>query len=253
MAVVGARHATHLHDVVARTRPVARADDQLLPVAATFDGLLPWSGLRRGATFAVTGAAATSLALALAADASKAGSWCAAVGLPSLGLLAAVEAGIELARFPMVAASSTGREWASVVAAVVDALDIVLVRPPGRVGAADARRLTARARERGAVLVSVGAPWEGADVRLDVREVAWHGLGRGHGHLRARRVDVIAEGRGAAARPRRASLWLPDADGELRRAADRRPDLHRETTAAEAACRPSPGRAVGRREVRVAG
>lgn len=253
MAPVGAREATHLHDVVARTRPVARAEDQLLPVTAAFEGLLPWTGLRRGATVAVSGVAATSLALALAAGASRAGSWCAAVGLPSLGLAAAVEAGIELARFPMVAASSTGHQWASVAAAVVDAFDIVLVRPPGRVGATDARRLTARARERGAVLVSVGAPWEGADVRLAVREVAWHGLGRGHGHLRARRVDVTAEGRGAAARPRRASLWLPDADGEIRRAVERRTDLHRETTAAGAACRRSPGPAVGRRGVRVAG
>ena len=199
-------------------------------------GLFPWTGLRRGATVAVTpGAAATSLALTVAAGPSQAGSWCAAVGMPSLGLVAAAEAGIDLARFPLIAAPPGRREWASIVAAVVDVFDLVLVQPPTRVGAADARRLTARARERGAALLVVG-PWEGADVRLAVRQATWHGLERGHGHLRARLVEVVAEGRGAAARPRRVSLWLPDADGEVRRAAAG-----------------VPRQVDGRREVRVAG
>ncbi|MDQ1393973.1 MAG: hypothetical protein QOF30_2950, partial [Acidimicrobiaceae bacterium] len=35
------------------------------------------------------GTGATSLALALGAAASQAGSWCAAVGLPALGIVAA--------------------------------------------------------------------------------------------------------------------------------------------------------------------
>lgn len=224
MARVDHRGAAQLQEVVARTRPVVHAGQQVLPLLPGLAGLLPGAGLRRGSTVAVTpGAAATSLALAVAAGPSRAGSWCAAVGWPSLGLVAAVEAGIDLARFPLIAAPPTATEWATVTAAVVDAFDLVLVQPPSRVGAAHARRLTARARERGSVLLVVGA-WEGADVRLAVRQATWHGLERGHGHLRARLVDVVTEGRGAATRPRRMSLWLPDADGEVRgQAAGRRP------------------------------
>ena len=207
-----------LQQVVGRTRPVVHAGDQLLPVLPAFEGLLPWRGLRRGVTVAVAGTAATSLALALAVAPSRAGSWCAAAGLPSLGLVAAAEVGIDLARFPMVALPSGAREWAAAVAAIVDSLDVVLLHPPGRVQAVDARRLTARARERGAVLVVVGGHWEGADVRLAVQSSSWDGLGQGHGRLRARRVEVTAEGRGAAARPRCVALWLPGADGGVHRA-----------------------------------
>jgi hypothetical protein len=234
-----------LGEVVARTRPVVHAGEQVLPLVPALDGILPWAGLRRGTTVAVSGVAGagggagTTLALALAAGPSQAGSWCVAVGLPSLGLVAATEAGIDLARFPLVASPPSVREWATVVAAVVDAFDVVLVCPPRRVHATDARRLAARARERGAVLVVVGGLWEGADVRLSVRRSAWDGLGQGHGHLCARRVEVAAEGRGAAARPRTVSLWLPDAEGRIRRAA--------------AATSARGRRAEARREVRVAG
>jgi hypothetical protein len=90
------------------------------------------------------------------------------------------------------------------------------------VRAADGRRLVARTRERGAVLVQVGGArptgdlWpEGADVALRVVQATWEGLGEGHGHLRARRVTVEAGGRREAARTRRAELWLPSADGTV--------------------------------------
>jgi len=192
-------------------RPVSLAGQRMLPVLPALAGLLPGGGLRRGSTVAVTGS--TSLALALIAGASAAGSWCAAVALPSLGLVAAAEAGVDLGRLALVAAPGDG--WATVVAALVDALDVVVVRPPVRgVRAADARRLVARARERESVLVPLGR-WDGADVRLSVASSSWEGLGDGAGHLRARLVEVVAEGRGAAARPRRARLWLPAADGTV--------------------------------------
>lgn len=201
-------------DLARRAVPVSLAGDHLLPVLPALAGLLPGGGLRRGSTVAVAGS--TSLALALLAGPSAAGSWCAAVGLPSLGLVAADEVGVALGRLALVAAP--GREWPAVVAALLDALDVVMVRPPRRVTAADGRRLVARARERGSVLVPLGA-WEGADVRLAVAGSEWQGLGEGHGHLRARRVEVVAEGRRAATRPRRALLWLPDAGGHVAAAA----------------------------------
>jgi hypothetical protein len=188
------------------------ADERLLPVVPAFQSLLPGAGLRRGTTVAVGRSAA--LALALVAGASAAGSWVAAVGLPHLGIVAAAETGVVLERLALVPAPGV-RAWPTVVAALLDAVDVVLMRPPARPPAAQARRLAARARERGAVLVPLG-PWsEPADLRLAVTSSAWHGLGQGHGNLQARQVEVLVAGRGAAARERRVLLWLPSFDGSI--------------------------------------
>ena len=217
-----------IDDLAGRIRPTDLARDRSVAVLPPFDALLPASGLRRGTTVAVgarpgvTGA--TSLSLALAAGASQAGSWVAAVGLGSLGLAAAAELGVALERLVLVA--DPGREragWATVVAALVDGFDIVLVAPGGRgsgggrLRAGDARRLVARVREREAVLVAVGGdlPGERSPLRLTVTSSTWEGLGEGWGHLQGRRVAVEAEGRGEAARGRQAELWLPGPDGTV--------------------------------------
>lgn len=212
MAPLGPGHA----DAV---RPLALAGERLLPVLPALVPLLPEPGLRRGATVAVGAApgcsGATSLALALVAAASAAGSWCAAVGAPALGLAAAAELGIVLRRFPLVAAPPP-REWATVVAALLDAFDAVLAWPTAAPSPGEARRLVARARERGALLVLCGAQAravEGVAVRLTVLSASWEGLGCGHGHLTGRVVEVAAGGRGAASRERRVRLWLPAPDG----------------------------------------
>jgi len=94
------------------------------------------------------------------------------------------------------------------VAALLDGVDLVVAAPPGAVSAQVAARLTARARQRGGVLIAVG-PWPGADLTLDVVGVAWQGLGNGRGRLRQRQIEVTSHGRGAATRARRAKLWLP--------------------------------------------
>lgn len=205
------------HELRDLVRPVALASDKALPVASALVALLPGPGLRRGATVAVeapVGRGARSLALALAAEASAAGSWCAAVGLGDLGLLAAHEMGVALSRFPQVPSPPPG-EWPAVVAALLEGMEVVLAAPPrGRVPPAAGRRLAARARERGAVLVRVGGQWpEGADVVLSIIRAEWEGLGRGHGHLRARRVEVEVGGRRSAGVGRRAWLWLPHPAG----------------------------------------
>ena len=207
--------ALPLRDVASIVQPVAMAGERLLPVLPALEPLLPSGGLRRGSVVAVTGS--TSLALALVAAASADGSWAAAVGMPDLGPVAAAELGVVLERFALVPAPAAGGGpggWAGVVAALLDALDVVVVRPGRHVRPGDARRLVARARERGSVLVAAGGGgWEAADVRLTVDRAEWHGLGEGCGRLRARRVEVDAGGRGPAARPRRVALWLPHRDG----------------------------------------
>ncbi len=184
-----------------------------LPVVAALRPLLPGGCLRRGATVAIGatgGGTATSLLFGLLAEASAAGSWCAAVGLPRLGLVAAAEAGVATDRLALV--PHPGPDWVDAVGALLDGLDIVAVGTPGGVAPQLATRIAARARQRGAVLVAVGA-WPGADVVLQVIRGSWHGLGEGAGRLRRREVEVVASGRGAAARARRARLWLPSLSG----------------------------------------
>ncbi|MHB8671154.1 MAG: hypothetical protein ACYDAD_11480, partial [Acidimicrobiales bacterium] len=135
-------------------------------------------------------------------------------GVPSLGVAAAAEAGVVLERRPLVAlpAGARSRGLASVVATLLDAFDVVLAWPPPHVRAPESRRLVARARERSSVLVLGAGParWpERCDVSLTVLASEWVGLGRGHGMLAGRRLEVVATGPRAAARQRRVRLWLP--------------------------------------------
>ncbi|MEV4057984.1 hypothetical protein AB0J55_42840 [Amycolatopsis sp. NPDC049688] len=190
----------------------ARATGRVLPVVPALAGLLPGGGLRRGSTVAVHGG--TSLLLALLASPTNSGSWAAVVGLPSLGLAAAAEYGVDLARVALV--PRPGVELPAVVAALLDGVDLVAVQAE-TLHPSVARRLSARARHRGAVLLSAGA-WPGADVELSCRREPWSGPSDGYGHLRTRRALVRAHGRGAAARPLTAELALPGLDGKATQA-----------------------------------
>jgi hypothetical protein len=194
--------------------------DRLLPVLPELRPLLPGGGLRRGATVAVgdgprvpglPATGATSLMLALLAGASRAGSWCAVVGLPTLGALAAAEVGVALERLALV--PDPGPDWSTVVAALLDGVDVVVAACPAGATAPVTRRLAARARQRGSVLVPYGSGWQGADLLLEPVQGYWHGLGPGRGRLRVRELTVRARGRGAAARSRQIRVWLPTPTG----------------------------------------
>jgi hypothetical protein len=187
-----------------------------LPVAASLRPVLP-DGLRRGSTVTVAGS--VSLLLAVLGAASADGAWAALVGFPRISAEAADEYGISLDRLALVPSPGTG--WTTAVGALLDAVDLVAARiPRGRgVVPADVRRLAARTRTRGAVLLPYSAhaetaqSWLGADVHLSAQPGRWSGIGAGTGRLRARAVTVSASGRGASARPRTAQLWLPAAGG----------------------------------------
>lgn len=200
----------------ARGRPLAGAESRLMEVPAPLAALFPEGGIRRGTTVAVGPMpGGCSLSLVLAGAVTGRGGWAAAVGMPSLGLVAAAELGVELRRLALVPAP--GGQWPAVVAALVDGFDLILVRPPARVRPVDARRLAARVRERGAVMVVVDTPgWpESPDIRLSAGPSAWEGLGEGHGLLRARHMEVVATGRRVGGRERRRSVWLPAPGGGL--------------------------------------
>lgn len=199
-----------------------------LPVSEALAPILP-DGLRRGSTVSVTGS--VSLLLALLGAASAGGAWCALVGFPRISAEAACEYGVELRRLAIVPAVGA-EHWTTAVGALLDAVDVVAARPCARLAPGDVRRLAARARTRDAVLVPFltgGDIWPGADVRLTARGGHWSGIGAGTGRLTARKVEVNTEGRGSAARPRAATLWLPAQGGGAQLATERHvaavPDL----------------------------
>ena len=185
-----------------------------MPVRAELADLLPLGGLRRGSTISVRGS--NSLLLALLATATSSGSWAAVIGLPELGLTAAEEFGVVPQRLAVV--PKPGAELVSVVAAMLDGMDLVVVGAAGlgrlgRRGNELAKRLSVRARHRGAVLIAAGGVWPGVDLELSCTEMHWFGLGEGHGYLAEGELEIAATGRGAAARSREITAVLPCAAG----------------------------------------
>ena len=194
-----------LHAVAARAHPFVAAGDRRLSVGGLLGELLPAGGVQRGSTIAVEGlpgSGSTTVALALAAAATAAGEWAAVVD-PSfggtLGARAAAEAGVALERLAVVRRAPHA-QWGAVVAALLDGITVVVAAVPPHVRLGDARRLVARARERGAVLVAFGAWPVEAAVRVHVGASVWRVLGAGNGLLEERdlNVHVEAKGRGYA-------------------------------------------------------
>jgi len=194
-------------------------DSRELPTHDALTALLPGGMLAAGSAYSVDGAGSTTLALALAQGPSAAGSWCAVVGMPDLGVPAAIGLGIDPDRLVLV--PHPGEQWLSVVSALIDVVSVVIVRPPvrtpggqrmPRVGDAAASRMSSRLRQREAVLVAVGE-WPGTSARLTAGEASWSGIGSGFGHLAGRQVTVSSTSRSWEGRTRSRRLWLPGPDG----------------------------------------
>ena len=185
-----------LAGVGGRVRPMVLARDRTLVVPGPLGEVLP-GGLVRGTVLVVegdVGAGATSVGLSLGAAATAVGEWAAAVDLHgTFGGEAAAELGVTLERF-VVARRVPPDRWATTVAVLLDGVSVVLAEVPRHARAGDARRLVARARERGVVLVPVVWPpaqWPAtATRRLHVDGGGWTGLGVGSGLLTSRSPAV---------------------------------------------------------------
>ncbi|GAA4762220.1 hypothetical protein GCM10023351_00780 [Microbacterium gilvum] len=186
-------------------RASARVD--ALPVHGALSPLFPEGGLRPGAAYALDPSA--SLLLALLAEPSRAGSWCAAVGMPDLSSEAAEAAGVDLSRLALV--PEPGERWLAAVSAIAEVFPVIAVRPAGVPRDADVARLSARLRDRGGVLLVTGR-WPQAEAVLRLEDPSWSGIGDGHGLLSARTVTVAATGRRSPV-PRRVRVQLPGPQG----------------------------------------
>jgi hypothetical protein len=209
--------APTVQELAERIRPVALAREAVVPVVEALRPLLADVGLIRGSTLTVGGIGATSLALSLLAGPSQSGSWVAIVGLDDLAPAAVLEAGLDGDRVAFIDPGRSER-LADVVAALIGAVDLVVLDARLSITASACRRLTSRCRERGSILVVVSPNRERStqwpvDRSFITRDAQWEGVGRGHGHLRSRTVRVDASGRGRASRQRQHELLLPAADG----------------------------------------
>lgn len=193
-----------LQQLRAKAQPRIQQVTDIHPALA---GLLPDGGLRPGCAYQVSGGA---LLLALLAVPSAGGAWCSVVGVPEFGVEAARSAGVALERLVLV--PRPRERWLSVVAALAEVMGVVAVRPPGRVGTAEANRLAARLRERNCVLLACGE-WPRAEASFSLGRSQWFGLAEGHGYLGGREVEVTARSRHGLTRTAR--LALPDRCGRL--------------------------------------
>jgi hypothetical protein len=197
--------------------PTARAP---LPVAPSLLPLFADGGVVRGRTVACTGDAALSVALAVSAATTRAGSWLAVVGVPHLGVGAAVEAGVAIERLVLAQPPMASREWVTTVAALVEGFDVLIVAPPASLTEHDARRLQSRIVARQSVLLVVNVPGAlsspasrtasrvfAADLDVHADTVSWSGIERGGSHITQRLVHVRVGGRRCPV-PREATLDL---------------------------------------------
>lgn len=183
-----------------------------VPLADQLSSLLPERGLVRGHQYQITGDASLSLMYALAARATDTGSWLAMVNMPRAGMTAAREHGIAMHRVLNVStpANASSAVWSAVVGALVDGVDLVAVSQV-RCSPHDARRLAARVRASGAVLLMVGP--HGAcvpDGRFSVSTTRWNF----DAHLRSREARIIYVGRRSPT-PRHCDVLLPGSSGRI--------------------------------------
>ena len=129
------------------------------------------------------------------------------VGAGDIGIAAIAASGAPLKH--LVCIDGPAGDWVDVVEALINAVDVVLLRPPAATAPSLARRIAARLRRGSArTALLVAGAWPAAP-RLYVAQTRWSGLADGHGQLRERRATVAAAGRAVWVRETATELWLP--------------------------------------------
>ena len=162
-----------------------------LPVSPELSSLFPTGGLERGHIYGCRGDAWLSVMYAVIARATQEGSWVAVVNLDFMSPLSASEHGVALHRMLCIDAGHDARLWTQVVGACIDGVDVVVVHRPHCHGA-DIRRLEARMKAHGTIMIVVGDPGSFSPaVVLSTQTQRW----QFSTHLSSRLVHVTASGR----------------------------------------------------------
>lgn len=146
--------------------------------------------LAQGSLVGVAGS--TALLLTMLGIATAEEKWAAVVGMPTLGLAAAEEYGVDLARLVLI--PNPGPHAAEALAAVIDGFDVVVAGEGLAIRPGQRRSLLGRARNQ---RTTVFTPlWPEVPTRLEAQAPSWKGVGNGHGYLRERQIEVRCSGRG---------------------------------------------------------
>jgi len=196
----------------ARDADQPHTDFQLVPELAA---LIPGGCLRPGSTVGVSGdTGRTSLLFQLLAGPMAQGRWAGVIGMPELCAQSGVEHGVPLNHLALI--PDPGNHWLDVTAALLDSVELVVLRLPLSTGSkascrpSDARRLLARARQRHSILIIVdptGWP-EQPDLLFSAKAVRWYGVSDGYGALRSQTITVQASGRRLGGRLRQTDLLI---------------------------------------------
>src|SRR4051794_26339113 len=90
--------APDLAAIIERIRPTVLSGERTLPVPEVLQSVFPLGGLARGSRLELRGTGAASITMQAVAEASRAGSWIAVVGVGAWGWSAAARAGWSLER-----------------------------------------------------------------------------------------------------------------------------------------------------------
>lgn len=202
------RPAGPAQSIQAHERSVRSDVSDVLRLTPELAALIPGGCLRPGSTLEIgAGVGHTSLLLRLLATPTTRGAWATIVGLPDLNPYAALESGVALERLALI--PDPGTAWLEITAALLDAVELVVLNLSQECRPSDARRLLARARQRHSVLILIGRTnrrgprnrpprrfWpEQPDLILTPISRSWNGLEQGHGHLDRATITVSATGR----------------------------------------------------------
>ncbi len=160
-----------------------------LPTDTDITSLVGHAGIHLGSTVVTTGA--TSLVHPILRAASQEGHWCGVVGMPAFGVLAAAEAGVRTNRLLLV--PNPQKKWADAAAALLDACAVVVVGVHEAFPITQARRLSARTKQRSRVLVVTGShanKWPQSDARISCDSISWSGVDQGFGYLHQQQLSV---------------------------------------------------------------
>jgi hypothetical protein len=188
-----------------------RSEDKVLPVPSALESILPGGGLATGTVYSVS--PSLSLIFALLSASSQRGSWCAAVGMPDLGVEAAAAAGIDLDRLVLV--PDPGPRWMAVLSALSEIVPLVAVHPGSAPKDAESARFAARLRDRSCTVLTT-SPWMQSEGLISIHDPQWEGLGAGWGTLEDRTVTVTAQVR-TRPRPQSVRVRMPGRNGIVER------------------------------------
>lgn len=178
-------------------KPLRQTTAPILPISNDMNSILQQRGIPLGSCVGITGS--TSLLHVLLKGPTLKKLWCAIVGMPDFGVLAATELGVDIKRLLFLPYPRT--KWVKAASSLLDACSVVVVNLQNSYSHAEAQHLAARARHHRHVLVLTGkyaTQWPQLDLSLHCDTIHWDGIKNGDGYLHQQHLEITATGKGTS-------------------------------------------------------